>query len=127
MKLLSLFAITLSLAGPLAGCSGWSGPGHVSEAEYVPQQGGPGYGPQGPGANVNAVPGARPPAGAAGTSGGAGATGAGGEQQAMCDLHRRLMGARSPEQRQAMIEQAMPEMSPEMQDRQLQIMRQQCQ
>jgi hypothetical protein len=124
----SLCAITLSLAGPLAGCSGWSGPGHVSEAEYVPAQGGPGYGLRGPGsrADVNAVPGSRPPAGAAGTSGSGGATGAG-DQQAMCDLNRRLMAARSPMQRQAMIEQAMPGMSPDMQYRQLQFMRQQCQ
>jgi hypothetical protein len=121
MKMLPLFAITLALAGPLAGCTS---PGHVSETEYTPTEGGPGYGPVGPAADVNAVPGARP---AAGTSGATGAAATGSGQQAMCDLQRRMAAARSAEERQAMMDEAMAGMSPDMRDQQLRMMRQQCQ
>jgi hypothetical protein len=119
MKILPLFAITLALA-PLAACMS---PGHVSETEYVPQEGGPGYGPTGPAGGANAVPGARP---AAGTSGATGAAATGSGQQPMCDLQRRMAAARSPEERQAIMDEAMAGMSPDMRDQQLRMMRQQC-
>ena len=71
-----------------------------------------------------------------GASGGAGYTAAGSEQLgagmtgdegAMCELNRRLMGARDPDARQAMMDQYLPNMSPEMRERHLRAMRERCQ
>lgn len=93
------------LAGTLAGCSAW-------------QQ-------QQPGVAVSQ-----------GAGGGAGSTAAGseqlgagmtGDQGAMCELNRRLMGARDPDARQAMIKQYLPNMSPEMREQHLKTMRERCQ
>jgi hypothetical protein len=77
---------------------------------------------------------------AAGTSGSAGtgtASGSGapygGETagiarwQEMCAQTRRIMSAPTPEARQAMMDQAMPEISPEMRERHLEMMRKGCQ
>ena len=77
---------------------------------------------------------------AAGTSGSAGsgtASGAGapygGETagistwQQMCAQNRRIMSAPTPEARQAMMEQAMPDIAPEMRERHLEMMRKGCQ
>jgi len=77
---------------------------------------------------------------AAGTSGSAGsgtASGSGsaygGETagidkwQEMCAQSRRIMSAPTPEARQAMMEQAMPDIAPEMRERHLEMMRKSCQ
>jgi hypothetical protein len=45
----------------------------------------------------------------------------------MCALNRRIMAARTPEERQAIAEQAMPNMSPESRERHLLMMQQRCQ
>jgi len=77
---------------------------------------------------------------AAGTSGSAGsgtASGSaapyGGETagldkwQQMCAQSRRITSAPTPEARQAMLEQAMPDISPDMRERHLEMMRKSCQ
>jgi hypothetical protein len=45
----------------------------------------------------------------------------------MCAQSRRIMSAPTPEARQAMMEQAMPTISPEMRERHLEMMRKSCQ
>jgi hypothetical protein len=127
MKLRPVHVLPLLLAGILAGCAGQ---GKMSESGYVPQQGGPGYGPEGPAAGANAVPGDVPPSSGAQGSSNSGATSnsaAPADQRTMCELHRRLMAARSQDERQALIAQAMPGMSPSMQQQHLDMMREQCQ
>jgi hypothetical protein len=47
--------------------------------------------------------------------------------QEMCAQSRRIMSAPTPEARQAMMEQAMPTISPEMRERHLEMMRKSCQ
>ena len=77
---------------------------------------------------------------AAGTSGSAGSGTASGSGSAyggetagidkwheMCAQGRRIMSAPTPEARQAMLEQAMPDISPEMRERYLEMMRKSCQ
>jgi hypothetical protein len=106
--------ILLLLAGTLTGCQSW--PGRAPAQGSPPPHRGVGTG-----------------AGSSGAMGSGTASGAGtgeearmGGQQAACDLTRRIMGARSPEERQAMIEQSMPNMSQQSRERHLQMMREQC-
>ena len=91
------------------------------------------------------APGESPPhhdaaSAAAGTSGSAGSGTASGSGSAyggetagidkwqdMCAQSRRIMNAPTPEARQAMMEQAMPDISPEMRERHLEMMRKGCQ
>jgi hypothetical protein len=47
--------------------------------------------------------------------------------QEMCAQSRRIMSAPTPEARQAMMEQAMPDIAPEMRERHLEMMRKGCQ
>lgn len=61
-----------------------------------------------------------------GTSGAAGSTGAPLDQQSMCELQRRVMAARTPDERQALMEQAMPGMSQEARERHMQMMGESC-
>ena len=49
-----------------------------------------------------------------------------GDLQAMCELHRRMMVARTPEARQAVTDKYMGTMSPETRHHLLQMMREQC-
>jgi hypothetical protein len=65
----------------------------------------------------------------AGSTGAAGAASSGAplDQQSACELQRRVSAARTPEERQALMEQAMPGMTPETQERHLQMMRESCQ
>ena len=76
---------------------------------------------------------------AAGTSGSAGSGTASGSGSAyggetagidkwqdMCAQSRRIMNAPTPEARQAMMEQAMPDISPDMRERHLELMRKSC-
>ncbi len=57
-----------------------------------------------------------------------GATGQAGmaDRQTMCAIHSQMMAARTPEERQALMAQHMRDMSPEMQQRHLQMMGEQC-
>lgn len=141
---------TLLYAGLLAGCAQQA---RVGESEYVPEQGGPGYGTQAPGGNVNAVPGQRPAESGAQGSGGTGVTGSGtpgaygtgesgsaasmggaagsagaatGSTQQACAMYGRMMGARTPEERQSLMEQMMPNMSAASRQQHLEMMRRQC-
>jgi hypothetical protein len=194
--------LAATFAGLLAGCADWSGFSSGNQVQYMPMQGGPGYGPTGPMSRYNAVAEGPPPpdlansdawggsggggyfqssgysgmtgtggsgmSGATGNAGGgssgseergnsggaggfssepgigsgsaagrdsSGASGAAGatstgaplDQQSMCELQRRVSAARTPEERQALLEQAMPGMTPETQERHLQMMRESCQ
>jgi hypothetical protein len=104
-------AILLLLAGGLAGCQSWQ--------ERAPA-------PAHPAAH-------RGPTTGAGSGGTAGSTGSGtgaepgaGDQRAMCEMSRRIRGARTPAERQALMDQNMPGMSPELREQHLQMMLQQC-
>jgi hypothetical protein len=48
-------------------------------------------------------------------------------QYEMCELDQQIMSARTPAERQAIIEQAMPNMPQESRERHLQMMQQRCQ
>jgi hypothetical protein len=70
-----------------------------------------------------------------GSSGGAGYTAAGSrqmgagmtdDQDAMCELNRRLLATRAPDERQAMMDKYLPDMSPEMREWHLKTMRERC-
>ena len=49
-----------------------------------------------------------------------------GDRQAMCELHRRMMAADTPEARQAAIDKYLGTMTPETRHHLLQMMREQC-
>jgi hypothetical protein len=67
--------------------------------------------------------------GSAGYTAGSRQLGAGmlGDQDALCELNRRLQSARAPDERQAMMEQFLPDMSPEMREWHLKQMQERCQ
>jgi hypothetical protein len=44
----------------------------------------------------------------------------------MCALNQKLRDARTPEERQAIAEKAMPNMSPESREQQIRMMQQRC-
>jgi hypothetical protein len=123
----------LALAAVLAGCSGQ----RASESGYVPERGGPGYGPTSPGGE-NTVPGDRPAGGAPQGSSASGITGSGNagaygtgesgsaDMQAMCALQQRLKAAHSEHERQAILDQAMPGMTPDLRQQHLEMLREQC-
>lgn len=112
----------LALAALLSGCAAQTG----QSPDYVPGQGGPGYGPQGP-MGRNAVPeGPAPGESSAGGSASAGTTGSQDNQQAMCELHQRFMAARTREEREALMDRYMQGMSPEMRERHRQMMWERC-
>jgi hypothetical protein len=112
------------LAGALAGCSTWQGhQGAASAARNGTSQ-----------SRTGLLCGA---AASAGGGGSAGTTGSGpgseqmgsgmtGDQAAMCELNRRIAIA-TPDQRQAMLEQYLPGMSPDLREQHLAMMREQCQ
>jgi hypothetical protein len=108
------------LAGTLAACSAWQ--------EHAGQE--PGAAPRSRASESPHRPlGGRGGSGAAGSTGsGSGQMGAGmlSEQAALCELSRRIMDAHSPEERQFMIDQYLPDLSPEMREWRLQQMREQC-
>jgi hypothetical protein len=143
---------SLALAAVLAGCAGQQ----VGESQYVPAQGGPGYGGSGAAGDANSVPGERPPAGAGqpqgssgsgvSGSGNAGTYGAGesgsapastggsaagastgsADMQKMCALEQRLQAAHDERERQAILDQAMPGTTPDLRQQHLEMLRQQC-
>ena len=102
------------VAGTLTACQSWQ----TRAPEQPPPQRGASAGT---GAGVGA-------SGSAGSG-----TAAGGEHmgmqghQDMCSMHQQMMSARTPEERQAMMEQAMPGMPREERERHLQMMQQMCQ
>jgi len=63
--------------------------------------------------------------GAATMSGGGERAGVG-SWYGMCELNRKIMQARTPQERQAIAEQAMPNISQETREQQLQMMQQSC-
>jgi hypothetical protein len=48
------------------------------------------------------------------------------QQRKTCELHRRIMHARTPEERQAIIDHALQGMTPELRERHLQAMERLC-
>lgn len=48
------------------------------------------------------------------------------DQETQCSVYRRMMAARTPEERQALMDPRMRSMSPEMQQRHLQMMGERC-
>ena len=99
------------VAGALTACQSWQARG----PEQPPPQRGVGTG-----------------AGSSGSAGSGTAAGSGEHmgmqgQQDMCKLHQQMMSARTPEERQAIMEQAMPDMPRESRERHLQMMQQMCQ
>jgi hypothetical protein len=91
--------------------------------------------PQGPSGASSAQPGMM--SGTMGSHGGSGMMGAGtagaqGEMQhmdkaSMCAMHRNMQNAPNEQARQAIMDRQMQGMSPEMRQRQMDMMRQQCQ
>jgi hypothetical protein len=45
---------------------------------------------------------------------------------AMCDLNRQIVDAKTPEERQALVERVLPKMSPQERERHVQMMRERC-
>lgn len=84
------------------------------------------------------APGNKPPplpgaGSSAGSSGGGSATASGAGEKAgqgswygMCELNRKILEAPTPQDRQALLEQVMPGMSPEVREQHLQMMRRNC-
>ena len=48
------------------------------------------------------------------------------DMKSMCEMHDRMMSARTPEERSAMMNERMKNMSPEMRQRYMEMMQQQC-
>jgi len=48
------------------------------------------------------------------------------DMKSMCEMHGRMKSARTPEERGAMMDERMKGMSPEMRQRQMEMMQQQC-
>ena len=129
MKALSFVLAIIApglLAGALGGCS--TPQGHAGQQSGATAQGGVSQSPSGPmrGCGVNARGGGS--AGATGSSAGSEQMGSGmtGDQGAMCELNRMIASA-TPEQRQAMLEQYLPNMSPDAREQRLAMMRERCQ
>jgi hypothetical protein len=109
-------AILFLLAGTLAACQ----PYQASAPDHTPPP---------PHRGVGTGAGSSGSAGSAGSGAGAGAGHMMGKDSwyGMCALNRRIMAARTPEERQAIAEQAMPNMSPESRERHLLMMQLRCQ
>jgi hypothetical protein len=112
------------LAGTLAGCSTW--PGHEGQESAATRQGSASRSPpiRGPGASA----GCSGTAGSTGSSRAAGVLGPGmtSDQAAMCELNRRISGARTAEERESLIEKYLPGMSPDLREQHLKMMRERC-
>ena len=48
------------------------------------------------------------------------------DMKSMCEMHDRMKNARTPEERSAMMDERMKNMSPEMRQRHMEMMQQQC-
>jgi hypothetical protein len=104
-------AIFLMFAGLLTACQA-SQPGMTSQKRPMPVRG------AGASAGSSST--------GAATASGAGENAGTGSWYGMCELNRKLMGARTPQERQAIGEQAMPNISQEAREEQLQMMQQSC-
>jgi hypothetical protein len=113
MKAMLLLALALALALALSACQ--SGPSDPS-AHAAHQRGA--------GAGTGASAGSSS-AGAA-TASSAGEKAGEGSWYGMCSLNQRIMGAGTAEERQFIIEQALPDMPQVERERQLQMMEQSC-
>jgi len=102
------------LVGTLAACQSW-------QASAPDQKGPPPHRGVGTGAGMSGTMGSGT---ASGT--GEGADAGTGREQGMCALHQQMMAARTPEERQAIAEQAMPNMAQESRERHLRIMQERC-
>ncbi|MDN4053261.1 hypothetical protein QPK32_09225 [Massilia sp. YIM B02763] len=106
--------LVVLLAGALAACQAWqaNAPAHQ-------------------GAETGAGMGAGSSTGSSGAAGSATASGEGEHaamsgHHAMCTFNQRLQRARTPEERQAILAQAMPDMLPEEREQHLLTMQRQC-
>jgi hypothetical protein len=125
---------SIQSSGASAGASGATGTGGSGMSSATGNTGGGSSGAEESGAGgMSSEPGIGTSGAAgrdsSGSTGSAGAASSGAplDQQSMCELQRRVTAARTPEERQALLEQAMPGMSPETQQRHLQMMSQSCQ
>jgi hypothetical protein len=105
-------AIFLLLAGTLAACQSW--PSHPPDWKPPPPHRGAGTGAGSSSAGAASASGAGEKAGV-------------GSWYGMCALNQRIMSARTPDERQFIIEQVMPNMSAEERDQHLRMMQQSCQ
>jgi hypothetical protein len=48
------------------------------------------------------------------------------DMQAMCDMHKKMVATKTPEEHQAMMDEKMKSMSPEMKQKHMQMMQEQC-
>jgi hypothetical protein len=48
------------------------------------------------------------------------------DMKAMCDMHEKMMNAKTPEERRAMMDERMKNMSPEMMQKHMEMMQEQC-
>jgi hypothetical protein len=48
------------------------------------------------------------------------------DMKSMCDMHKQMMGAKSDDERQAMMDKRMKGMSSELREKQMQMMNEQC-
>lgn len=48
------------------------------------------------------------------------------DMKTMCDMHQKMMSARTPEERSAMMNENMKNMSPEMMQKQMEMMQEKC-
>jgi hypothetical protein len=108
-------AILFLLAGTLAACQ----PYQASAPDHTPPP---------PHRGVATGAGSSGSAGSAGSGAGLGAEHMMGKDSwyGMCALNQKLRDARTPEERQAIAEKAMPNMSPESREQQIRMMQQRC-
>ena len=111
----TMFVLLLPLAVALTACQ--SGQMRASEQPSPQRDGGAAAGASGSAGSGTAS--------GSGSSYG-GETAAIANRREMCAQSRRIMSAPTPEARQALMEQAMPDMSLEMRERHLAMMRQGC-
>lgn len=78
-----------------------------------------------PGTSESTVPSSTPQAGPASNAGQMGMMGSM-DIKSMCDMHKNMMSARTPSEREAMMDQRMKSMSPEMRQKHLSMMEEKC-
>jgi hypothetical protein len=129
---------------PAAGGPGYGPTAPGSDVNNVPGQRPPAMGAQAQGSSGTGISGsgnagtygtgesgsapASTGGGAGGTSGGSagGTSGSSADMQEMCALQQRLQAARSEHERQAILDQAMPGMTPDLRQQHLEMLREQC-
>ncbi|MFL6675675.1 MAG: hypothetical protein ACJ8LG_20565 [Massilia sp.] len=119
------------LGAALAGCGSWASQGRDQPA--TPMHRGPSTGAGWSGSTgATSSGGPEPGPGSAAAAGTPGQMGPGmgigmmRDRQAMCDVVNNITSARTPEQRDALMSQYLAGMTPEMRERHLRMMQQQC-